>query len=200
MASLRVENLQFRDWQPINFSLEAGKCACLTGPSGAGKTLLFRSIADLDPHKGQVFLDDKECEAFDAPEWRRHVSLLPADPLWWYPTVGEHFRQIDRAMLHTLGFDQDVLKWSVERLSMGERQRLAIFRMLINRPKVLLLDEPTAHLDPDNVKRVEGILTSYKKKHQATLLWTSHIKEQMQRVGEKFFYLTEKRLTIKEVP
>ena len=95
----------------------------MSGPSGAGKTLLLRAIADLDPHRGRVFLDDAECNAFSASDWRGRVGMLPAESQWWGDSVGEHFAQIDYGLLECLGFDKEVMHWQISRLSSGERQR-----------------------------------------------------------------------------
>ncbi len=66
--------------------------------------------------------------------------------------------------LDKLGFAPDVLGWSVARLSTGERQRLALVRLLAQTPEVLLLDEATANLDPSNGARVESVVETYRKR------------------------------------
>ena len=63
----------------------------MKGPSGAGKTLLLRAIADLDPNQGLVSLEGRDRSTIPGPEWRRLVGYVPAEPGWWAETVGEHF-------------------------------------------------------------------------------------------------------------
>jgi ABC-type iron transport system FetAB ATPase subunit len=195
MAQLKIEAIRFRERGPFDLFVDGGECVCLSGPSGAGKTLLLRSIADLDPHEGQVFLDDLDSTSTDAPSWRKTVGLLPAESQWWCDTVGPHFPEVDHERLETLGFAEDVMGWTVSRLSTGERQRLALIRLLINRPRALLLDEPTASLDPSNVGQVETLIEDYRKQMNAPVLWVSHDPAQAQRVADRRIEISEGKLT-----
>ena len=92
------------------------------------------------------------------------------------------------------GFEPDALSWNVQRLSTGERQRLAIARLLARTPKALLLDEPTASLDPDNVDRMERLLEDYRKERGAPVLWVSHDPDQAERVATRHVTLRDGRL------
>ncbi len=195
MAQLKIDSLSFHERGPFDLFIDGGECVCLSGPSGAGKTLLLRSMADLDPHEGRVFLDDLERSNIDAPSWRKAVGLLPAESQWWCDTVGPHFSEVDRDRLETLGFSEDVMNWTVSRLSSGERQRLALIRLLINRPRALLLDEPTASLDPSNVGQVETLLEDYRTQMNAPVLWVSHDPAQAQRVADRRLEISEGKLT-----
>jgi ABC-type multidrug transport system ATPase subunit len=194
MVQLKIESLRFHERGPFDLIIDGGECVCLSGPSGAGKTLLLRAMADLDPHEGRVLLDNLESNNIDAPSWRRAVGLLPAESRWWYDSVGPHFTDVDRNRLELLGFDEDVMNWTVSRLSTGERQRLALLRLLINRPKALLLDEPTASLDPSNVGQVESLLEDYRKQMNAPVLWVSHDLAQAERVADRRFEISHGQL------
>ena len=170
MPSLRAVALRFQEYGPYHFEIKSGECASLSGASGAGKTRLLRALADLDEHEGEIFLDGQECHTMPATQWRRQVGLLPAEILWWYPTVKEHFTHIQPALFGDVGFALDVLKWPVSRLSMGERQRLGIVRMLSLAPNVLLLDEPTSNLDGQNTDVIEKMIHNYHIANQTTVL------------------------------
>jgi ABC-type iron transport system FetAB ATPase subunit len=174
---------------PLSLHLAAGECAALAGPSGAGKTLLLRAIADLDPHRGEVYLDGREASQVSPEKWRRAVGMLPAESVWWYDMVGAHFPTASPSSLEVLGFDDDVLGWTVRRLSTGERARLGLARLLCNRLDVLLLDEPTASLDPVSTQRVEAVLAAYRSGQKAALLWVSHDPEQVERVAGRCWRL-----------
>lgn len=87
-------------------------------------------------------------------------------------------------LLARLGFAPDVLDWEVPRLSTGERQRLALARLLHNGPEVLLLDEATANLDPSNRTQAEQVIDDYRRKRQAAVLWVSHDPEQRHRLAQ----------------
>jgi putative ABC transport system ATP-binding protein len=191
---LHTENLRGDHFGPISLQLALGECVILQGPSGAGKTLLLRALADMDPADGEVWLAGMPRDQIPAPQWRRQVALLPAESHWWAETVQEHFPAESSEDLAAMGFDVDALHWPINRLSSGERQRLAMVRLLANRPHVLLLDEPTANLDPDNTRRVESLVKSYMQRNQAGALWVSHDAPQTARVGNRIIRLYEGRV------
>lgn len=178
----------------VTLGIAAGECVCLSGPSGSGKSLLLRAITDLDPHEGEVMLEGQACANFSAPQWRRQVGLLPAESQWWYEQVGAHFSRIDESEWQALGFGPQVAQWQVARCSTGERQRLALLRLLANRPRVLLLDEPTASLDPTAVRQVEELIAQYRAQQQAAVLWVSHDPNQIARVASRHYRIAAGRL------
>lgn len=118
--------------------------------------------------------------------------MLPAENQWWHNSVREHFNsealQLEK-YFETFDFSMDVLNWQISRLSTGEKQRLAILRMLQNQPGALLLDEPTANLDSASIKRTEELLADYQKSKQIPILWVSHDPEQLHRVADRQIYL-----------
>lgn len=185
MPTLEVRDLCFRDRGPYSFRIHGGECVGLQGVSGAGKSLLLRALADLDPRSGTLLLGGVDADSLTGPQWRRLIGLLPAESGWWLDGVAEHFSDfaaVDDSLLAALGFERSVGDWQVSHLSTGERQRLAILRLLANQPGCLLLDEPTASLDHDMVTRVERLLLDYAAAQQAPLLWVSHDPAQLNRV------------------
>ena len=192
-AALRIENLCFQERGPYSFSILPGQCLGLSGDSGAGKTLLLRALADLDSHEGKVFLGSAGQSQIPPPQWRAFVAMLPAESQWWHDRVGEHFPAHADAELtqwfQLLGFGPEVYDWDVQRLSTGERQRLAILRLFSGRPAALLLDEATASLDPDNIAKVETLIRGYQEQFQAPVLWVSHDHSQLERMADTIMYL-----------
>lgn len=187
---LVIKDLHFGENGPYSFDCCAGECIGITGESGVGKTLLLRAIADLDPHSGSVMLDGKQWLAFDPPDWRSQVALVPAEPRWWYEEVGAHLPDnYDRleacALVESCGFEADVLHWQVSRLSTGEKQRLAVVRALIRNPAVLLLDETGSGLDQKNGLLLEQRILTYQHENRTPILWVSHAREQLERVADR---------------
>jgi ABC-type iron transport system FetAB ATPase subunit len=185
-----VSGLVRNDLPPVSFSLAPGELVCLSGPSGCGKTQLLRSLVDLDLNQGEVALKGEPRESVDPPQWRRRVGYLSAESRWWEATVAGHFSALDPQRLRRLGFEGDVGAWRIERLSSGEKQRLALLRLLSNRPEVLLLDEPTANLDSANTRAVEALVRDYLSETQAACLWVSHDREQIARLCHRRLDMT----------
>lgn len=186
MTRLQINQLAVDGFQPLDLVVDGGECVGIYGPSGIGKTRLLRAIVDLEPHQGDVSLGDVACSDMMASEWRRKVGFLPAESHWWSETVGEHFAA-DTVDAEPVGIREDVSNWSISRLSTGERQRLAILRLLENGPQALLLDEPTASLDQDNIDRVESLLAQLRETQQLPVIWISHDRQQLKRVAQRIF-------------
>ncbi len=194
MASLSLHSFKAPLLEPIDLQVAAGECISLSGPSGCGKTRLLRAIADLDPHQGDALLDTSLQSSMSGPAWRRQVGLLPAESFWWSNQVGEHFPELNSPIFEALGFTPECGAWDITRLSSGERQRLALARLLLNQPQALLLDEPTANLDQDNIQRVEQLINHWRRAHGCAVIWTSHDQEQCARVASRHFQILEGQL------
>jgi ABC-type iron transport system FetAB ATPase subunit len=192
---LTIENLARPGLEPASLQLAGGECAAVFGPSGSGKSLLLRAIADLDPSTGRVSLDGKLRETMAAPAWRRRVCYVPAESGWWADDVGGHFadEQAATGFLHLLGLPAAALDWPVERLSTGERQRLALIRAVVQAPDVLLLDEPTSGLDAEATARVEGVLHE-RLADGAAILLVTHDPKQAERLAQHRYEIGNGRL------
>ena len=190
---LNLKQFSIPGLSELSLSIEDGECIGLSGISGCGKTRLLRAIADLDEHQGELQLDDINWSDVPANQWRRTVALLPAESLWWYDTIGEHFSGDHEAISH-LGFSSETSKWESSRCSSGEKQRLSILRMLANKPRVLLLDEPTANLDEANSLMVEQHVIDYVVQHRAIAIWVSHNQSQLKRIASRRFNMEDGRL------
>lgn len=172
----------------VSFDLQDGECVALQGPSGVGKTLLLRALADLDPNEGTVKLDGTLREAIPAPAWRKRVTYLAAEPGWWSDTVQEHFTAWADALplVKRLSLPDDCGPWPIQRLSTGERQRLGLVRALMLRSRVLLLDEPTSALDPASAAAVESLIGE-RISSGTSVIWSTHDNTQARRVGSRIF-------------
>jgi ABC-type iron transport system FetAB ATPase subunit len=189
---LSVRELRSRFGGPFTFDVRAGECIAIQGPSGAGKSVLLRMLADLDPHDGAALLDGRPAASMPAPAWRAAVVYQAAEPAWWEDTARAHFTGVDAGFveraLAALGLAASVLDTDIDRLSTGERQRLALVRSLARQPRVLLLDEPTAALDPASIARAEDLLRDFLAEGMAVLIVT-HAAEQARRLAHRIFHL-----------
>jgi len=150
----------------------------------------------MDPFEGHLSLDGSAAHSMPAPQWRRQVALLPANSAWWHDTVGPHFERFETPAYETLGFPPEVAAWEIRRLSSGERQRLALLRVLALRPAVLLLDEPTANLDKANTHQAEALICSYGKRQAAAILWVSHDVDQLRSLCTRAYGMQAGRLVL----
>ncbi|HSH84323.1 MAG TPA: ATP-binding cassette domain-containing protein [Guyparkeria sp.] len=186
-----VEHLQGPNVPPVSFALQAGEVLTVQGESGVGKSQMLRALADLSPHEGRVYLEGVEQSSMPAAKWRRQVALVPAESGWWADTVAEHFaRRPDEDWWKSLRLRPSLWDAEVERLSSGERQRLAVLRALILTPRVLLLDEPTANLDHENALAMAELLLDYVERYKAAAVWISHNPEEVRGHASRWLDMT----------
>jgi ABC-type multidrug transport system ATPase subunit len=160
---LKVDHLRVGALSPVSFALAAGQCLFVSGASGSGKTRLLRALADLDPAEGTIMLEGAERSEMPAPEWRRLVRYVAAEPGWWAPVPRPHFSAEIEAvapLVEVLGLERETLDRPLAQLSTGERLRLGLIRAVCGKPKVLLLDEPLAGLDHEASQRVEALIAA----------------------------------------
>lgn len=183
-----IRHLQSLHAGPISLDIAVGECVAIVGESGSGKSVFLRMIADLDPCHGSVLLDGTERETWTASTWRSMVVYQPAEPTWWEPTVAGHFspeqNELANELLPMLNLKPGILQTDLERLSTGERQRLALIRSLAHKPKVLLLDEPAASLDQGSTIALEALLQTNLASGMSIIVVT-HSDQQAERVARR---------------
>lgn len=193
-SPLSLLGLAAGDLFPFDLQVAPGEVVAISGASGSGKSRLLRAVADLDPHTGRVSLGDESAESTPAHAWRRRVMLVPAESQWWHDAVSAHFDGTPFDDLEALGLSPDALRWSVGRLSSGEKQRLALIRAVSRDPDALLLDEPTANLDDESVERVESWLLERIRGRGLPTLWVAHDRAQIERVADRHLTIRNGRL------
>jgi ABC-type iron transport system FetAB ATPase subunit len=189
---LRVEHLKVRGLPPLSFEVPSGECLAIVGASGSGKTLLLRAIADLDPPDttdtssatGMVFVGGLERNEMPADKWRKMVRFFAAEPAWWAETARAHMptNSVSDRLMRQLGLDVRLLDQPISRASTGERQRLGLMRGLVDEPRVLLLDEPTAALDAQSAALVEDVIHIQLRAGRSVVL-VSHDDDQIERLS-----------------
>lgn len=171
---------------------------CLLGPTGAGKSTLLRLLAGVEkPAMGQIHFRGKRWPEDQELADRRRVTMVFQRPRLLTGTVrwnieqglrlrhGQRFpsETVDRIMAR-LGLTP-LAKQSAHGLSGGQAQLVAMARALVLEPDVLLLDEPTANLDPAHVALVEQILSEEHQRRELTIVWATHHLFQARRVAQR---------------
>ncbi len=175
-APTRPPRLEFADvvarpgLAPVRATIEPGSLATVTGPSGIGKSSLAAVLAGLrDPEAGHVLVDGVDLASVDVAAWQDRVGWVGQEPTLRGRTVRDAVRldrDVDddavRAALSRLDLDLDLDRTVGETgtLSAGERRRVALAACLLDEPLVLILDEPTAHLDAASEAAVRAAVAS----------------------------------------
>ncbi len=194
----------------INLSVDRGEVFALIGPTGAGKTTLLRIIDLLEvPSAGEIYFDGK-CIPWSGKqrlEIRRRMSFIHQKPqvfnLSVYDNVacglgwrGEERDRIAGKVDHIL--EMVGLKGYKNRnartLSGGEAQRVALARSLVLEPEVLLLDEPTANLDPVSTTKIEQLISYVARQRNTTMIMATHDMSQGQQLADRIGVLLDGRL------
>ena len=175
----------------VNFSMEEGEYVAIMGPSGSGKTTLMNIIGCLDkPTEGKFFLDGQDilnCSENDMSDIRLNkigfvfqaFNLVSSINVWENIVLplGLDGRKVDKAYVNdiiaTLGLEHRIHNLP-NTLSGGQQQRVAIARALVNRPEILLADEPTGNLDSKTSDEVIALLKMSAKKYGQTIVMITH--------------------------
>ena len=181
-----------------NLNIQQGEILALVGPSGAGKSTLLRLLGFLEkPVGGSIEYTSRLCdENWPDLEARRRITMVFQNPHLLRGSVSDNVAyglkirgrsngQPDVSeMLEKLGLE-DLAGAAANTLSGGEAQRVALARALILRPDILLLDEPTANLDPFNIKLIEAIVHQVNEEQKSTVIIVTHNIFQARRMADR---------------
>jgi len=186
----------------VSLRVDPGHILALMGLSGSGKTTILRAVAGLEAFEGVIGMDGKPGMVFQSHALFDHLSAL--DNVRLAPIHVQHAPEADatrrgEALLAELGVAHRAHAWPRE-LSGGEAQRVAIARALATDPAVLLLDEPTASLDPDTADYVRGYLTEYQARTHASVVLASHNMTEVERMCDDVLMLKAGRLVDRGPP
>jgi len=187
--------------------IPAGETLCLVGPTGSGKSTLLRLLSMLEtPTTGRLQFGSYRLNGQAMPlEVQRRVTLVFQRPLLLSGSVRanveyglrrQHRGQQPvkvREILDNLGISGLAAR-SARTLSGGEMQLVALARALVLEPEVLLLDEPTANLDPARVALVERLIEAVRRERKITVVWATHNIFQARRMAERVALLLDGRL------
>ncbi|MGD7045910.1 phosphate ABC transporter ATP-binding protein [Jeotgalibacillus proteolyticus] len=180
----------------ITGSFPEGKITTLVGPSGAGKTTLLKLCNHLiSADSGEIYIKDKVISDYEPVELRKLVGMALQSAPMADGTVFENLNlplalqgnKLNQAeaeeLLEDVGLGKEFLHRSSKELSGGQRQKVSIARTLVNRPKVLLLDEITSSLDRASLIEIEELISKINQKYGTTIIWITHNLQQALTIG-----------------
>jgi tungstate transport system ATP-binding protein len=212
---LQLENVEksygsIKALEDINLEAVGGKTITLVGTNGAGKTTLLRVIAGLEERdKGNILLDGKDT---NAKKLRQIATLVFQKTVMFSRSVhgnlayglkirgkkdSEIKERIDRELL-AVGL-RNFEKRKARKTSGGEQQRIALARAFLLNPRILLLDEPTANLDPNNATMIERAIANRKKEDEIIIVATHNL-AQARRLADEIIHIYNGRIVERSSP
>jgi zinc transport system ATP-binding protein len=175
---LTVENLSVelggeKIINDLSFSVNEGESLVILGPNGAGKTTLLRALLDLIPYQGKITWSTKDISYLPPKELVQQTALFPLTVKDFFSFKKASQKQV-LAILEAVGLQSTVLTKRINTLSTGQFQRLIIAWALVDKPSVLLFDEPTSGIDIGGQETIYTLLHKFWKKRGLTILLVTH--------------------------
>lgn len=199
--------------EDINLTIEKGSFVGIIGHTGSGKSTLIQHFnALLKPTTGQVLLNGKDINqskqsahearfkvglCFQYPEYQLFETTVYRDIAFGPTNMGlseDEIKERVREATEFVGLTDELLKKSPFELSGGEKRRAAIAGIIAMRPEVLVLDEPTAGLDPSGRKKILGMISEFRKSTNSTVIIVSHSMEDVASLAEKIIVMNKGRI------
>ncbi len=228
-AILEIKNLthtysagtpfEHRALDGVSFSVERGEFVGIIGHTGSGKSTLMQHLNGLlKPTSGQVLLDgtdiwqDKKTTrnarfrvglVFQYPEYQLFEETVYKDIAFGPKNMGLDKEEIDRRVRQSaklVGLTEEQLKVSPFDLSGGQKRRVAIAGVIAMEPEVLILDEPTAGLDPMSRSEILGHIEAYRRANNATIMMVSHSMNDVARLTERLLVMNGSHLAMDGPP
>ena len=203
----------------ISFSVERGEFIGIIGHTGSGKSTLMQQLNGLlKPTSGQVLLDgediwsDKQLTrqarfrvglVFQYPEYQLFEETVYRDIAFGPKNMGLDEKEVDRRVREAAGFvglTPEQLEVSPFDLSGGQKRRVAIAGVIAMEPEVLILDEPTAGLDPVGRAEILGNIETYRRARNATIMMVSHSMEDVARLTDRLLVMNGSKLAMDAAP
>ena len=229
MSVIRTENLTYTYSQgtpfektavkDVNIEIEEGELVGIIGHTGSGKSTLIQHLNGLiKPTSGKIFIDgvdihDKDVKlrdvrfnvglVFQYPEYQIFEETVYKDIAFGPTNMGLDEGEIDKRVRETaklVGIDDSLLNKSPFELSGGQKRRVAIAGVMAMRPKVLILDEPTAGLDPRGREMILGQIKHYHEETGSTVLLVSHSMEDVARFAQKILVMNKGEVFCYDTP
>ena len=203
----------------VDFSAMEGEYLGIIGHTGSGKSTLIQHLnALLKPTSGQVLFQGQDVWAdpartrqtrfqvglvFQYPEYQLFEETVYKDISFGPKNMGLDEKEVDRRVREAaafVGLRDDQLEKSPFELSGGQKRRVAIAGVIAMEPKVLILDEPTAGLDPVGVESILGNIRDYHRAHNATVILVSHSMEEVARTVDRLVVVNDGKIPFQGTP
>ena len=203
-----LRNVTYRDILKIDdLTLGEKQITAINGPSGGGKTTLLKLLINLiSPDGGEIYYKGEELETYPPLKLREKVKMLAQNPALLGETIIEEFQKAEELACHNNSSIDDY-RWFVEKmrlgksldeksanLSGGEKQRVALARLLLLEPETLLLDEPAASLDTGSEKYILDFLEDYARNNNTTIIMVTHAPKLADRIADQKIAIKEGEL------
>ena len=215
-AGTPFEHIALND---VSFSVERGEFIGIIGHTGSGKSTLMQHLNGLlKPTAGQILLDGKDIWSekaltrqarfrvglvFQYPEYQLFEETVYKDIAFGPKNMGLDPKEIDRRVREAAGFvgiNDEQLEVSPFDLSGGQKRRVAIAGVIAMEPEVLILDEPTAGLDPVGREGILSNIESYRKAKNATIMMVSHSMNDVARLTDRLIVMNKAHLAMDGTP
>lgn len=229
MAEIKVEDLSkiYSDGTPfkkvaledINLTIPSGQMIAVLGHTGSGKSTLIQHLnALIEPTKGKVLFDGRDINesklsrkdvkkhvgiVFQYPEYQLFEETVYADIAFGPKNMGLDGSQVDeavRAAAKVAGVDESLFDQSPLELSGGQKRRIAIAGVMAMKPEILILDEPTAGLDPQGCRDLIANIISYKEKTGSTVIMVSHNMDLAAEIADRLIVLADGKIAMDGTP
>jgi len=193
----------------ISFTIQLNDFSVLLGPSGSGKSTLLRMLNYLNsPTSGSIFFNDTLITDYDITLLRQKVGMVFQSPTMINGTVRENLTMAQKwtkegngladdeliEILEHVDLNSEFLYKDARSLSGGEQQRIALARTLLNKPEVLLLDEPTANLDPQLAIKILKLVFQLYQDLKLTVIMVSHDHQTIKQFAKRVAYLIDGKI------
>ena len=204
-----LNNVKYKDILEIdNLTINKGEITCIVGRSGGGKSTFLRLLNNMvSIDSGQILFKGQAISEYNPIKLRREVLMLPQNPVIFSGTIRDNFTitlnynneyamsdQTYNKILKKVGLKEQNLDDDAEKLSGGEKQRLALARILILDPDILLLDEPSSALDEETERLIIEMVVNCIKEKDGTLIMVTHSKEIANKYGDRIITINEGEL------
>ncbi|MEK7597215.1 MAG: ABC transporter ATP-binding protein [Patescibacteria group bacterium] len=217
MAVLEVKNLtkkfgKFTAVDNISFSLKEGEILGLLGPNGAGKTTTIQMLLGITtPNSGSIRYFDKDFstnrqECLQIINYTSAFNTLQGrTTVWENLFVFANLYQIDNSKEKIKNLAEyfeikNLLNSQYKHLSSGEKTRVNFIKALLNDPKIILMDEPTASLDPDIADKTLSLIEQIKQDNKISILYTSHNMNEIDRICDRVIFLSQGKIVAEDTP